>query len=181
TLHQKTASLLIDPFTTLATFLTRRSVEKAFQLDEWPADLTLNPAKPLGSSPPFITTAVDDVMYIVHQVLQRTLSTCQRAVVASVVPAVGRVLGADFFGVVQRRMRDESFPKAAIAGALPGEGVIVQFVVLVNDLSVATEYVKRIVRTCLGAPGGEGQQSAEKGVAGAALADNFPFGHEGIA
>ena len=82
TLQKKVTDLLIEPFNTMAAFFFRRSVEKSFQLDEPPADLTLNPNKPLGSNPPFITSAVDDVMYIVNQVLQRALTTSQRAVVA---------------------------------------------------------------------------------------------------
>ncbi|KAI7543844.1 COG4-domain-containing protein [Hortaea werneckii] len=166
TLQRKISDLLIDPFNTMSTFFFRRSVEKAFQLDESPPGLHLNPSRPLGANSPFITSAVDDVMYIVNQVLQRTLSTSQRSIVASVLPSVGRVLGGDFFGMVQRKMRDESYPKAAIAGALPPESLIVQFLVLINNLDVATEYVKRIV----------GQQQALDAQDG--MSDRFPFGHE---
>ncbi|KAK3710968.1 Golgi transport complex subunit 4 [Vermiconidia calcicola] len=170
TLHSKISTHLTDPFNTMSTFFFRRSVEKAFQLDESPApSLSLSPSKPIPANvqPPFITSAVDDVMYIVNQVLQRVLSTGQKNVVASVVPSIGRVLGSDFFGMVQRRMRDESYPKAAIQGALPPEGVIVQFLVLMNNLDVATEYIGRIVGSTLGG--------------GVSLADRFPFGNEAVA
>ncbi|KAK3697054.1 Golgi transport complex subunit 4 [Vermiconidia calcicola] len=170
TLASKISTHLTDPFNTMSTFFFRRSVEKAFQLDESPApSLSLSPSKPIPANvqPPFITSAVDDVMYIVNQVLQRVLSTGQKNVVASVVPSIGRVLGSDFFGMVQRRMRDESYPKAAIQGVLPPEGVIVQFLVLMNNLDVATEYVGRIVGSSLGG--------------GVALADRFPFGNEAVA
>ncbi|KAK5115561.1 hypothetical protein LTR62_001220 [Meristemomyces frigidus] len=175
TLHKRVNDLLIEPFNTMATFFFRRSVEKSFQLDEWPSDLTLNPNKPLGSSPPFVTSAVDDVMYIVNQVLQRTLSTGQRSVVSSVIPSVGRVLGSDFFGMIQRRMRDECYPKAAIQGALPPENTIIQFLVLTNNLDVATDYVKRIVHTCLGSEHKQ-QDSPPSPIAAA-----FPFNNEAIA
>ena len=171
-LQKRVTDHLIDPFNALATFFFRRSVEKSFQLDEAPSDLTLNPSKALGSNPPFITSAVDDVMYIVQQVLQRTLATNQKSVIASVVPAVGRVLGSDFFGMVQRKMRDESYPKAAIQGALPPEAVIISFLVLMNNLDVATDYVHRIVKTCPGAQ----QQSDEP----SGLAETFPFGNESV-
>ncbi|KAK1051297.1 Golgi transport complex subunit 4, partial [Friedmanniomyces endolithicus] len=174
TLQRKVSDLLLEPFNAMTTFFFRRSVEKSFQLDEWPSDLSLNPNKPLGSSPPFVTSAVDDVMYIVNQVLQRTLSTGQKGVVSSVVPSVGRVLGSDFFGMIQRRMRDESYPKAAIQGALPSEAVIIQFLVLINNLSIATDYVKRIVRTCLGQPAEQQQTGNSQG----AMAEKFPFGNE---
>lgn len=177
TLQKKVTDLLIEPFNLMATFFFRRSVEKAFQLDEPPSDLTLNPNKALGSNPPFITSAVDDVMYIVNQVLQRTLSTSQRTVVTNVVPSVGRVLGSDFFGMVQRKMRDESYPKAAIQGALPPESLIIAFIVLINNLDVATDYVKRIVKTSLGQPLSTQQPNGDHSPA---LAESFPFGNEGV-
>jgi hypothetical protein len=175
-IQKKMQQLLIDPFNTMAGFFFRRSVEKSFQLDEAPTDLSLNPNKPLGSNPPFITSAVDDVMYIVNQVLQRTLSTSQRPVVASVLPAISRVLGSDFFGMIQRKMRDESYPKAAIQGALPPENLIVSFLILLNNLDMATDYVRRIVRTCLGQLSTTTNQTPTS----SPLADAFPFGNEAV-
>jgi hypothetical protein len=144
-LQKKVSSHLIDPFNIMTTFFFRRSVEKAFQLDESPSDLTLNPSKPLGSNPPFITSAVDDVMYIVNQVLQRTLATSQRAIIASVEPTITRVLGGDFIGMIQRKMRDESYPKPVIQGGLPPEDKVIAFLVLINNLDVSNDYIKRIV------------------------------------
>ena len=175
-IQKKMQDLLIDPFNTMAGFFFRRSVEKSFQLDEAPTDLSLNPNKALGANPPFITSAVDDVMYIVNQMLQRTLSTSQRSVVASVLPSIGRVLGSDFFGMIQRKMRDESYPKAAIQGALPPENLIISFLVLLNNLDLSTDYVRRIIRTCLGQPSTTTQTPSD----GSLLIDTFPFGHESV-
>lgn len=175
-LYKKVQDLLIDPFNSMATFFFRRSVEKSFQLDESPSDLTLNPSKPLGANPPFITSAVDDVMYIVNQVLNRTLSTSQRPVVANVLPSISRVLGSDFFGMIQRKMRDESYPKAAIQGALPPESVIISFLVLINNLDVATDYVRRVIRTCVGQPVTAANASPHE----SPMADSFPFGSEAV-
>jgi hypothetical protein len=175
-LHKKITDALVEPFNTMSTFFFRRSVEKAFQMDESPFDLTLNPNKPLGSNPPFITSAVDDVMYIVNQVIQRTLATSQRSVVASVMPSVSRVLTGDFFGMIQRKMRDESYPKAAIQGALPPESVIISFLVLINNLDISTDYLRRIINTNLGKvdPNNQGQQQH------AAIPDLFPFAHDAV-
>ena len=175
TLYKKTNAHLVEPFNLLSTFFIRRSVEKSFQLDEAPSELTLNPNKslPATANPPFITSAVDDVMYIVSQVLQRTLSTGQKQVVGSVLPSIGRVLGSDFFGMVQRRMRDECYPKAAIQGSLPPESVIVSFLVLMNNLDVATDYVKRIVAGAFGGTAGSEEASA-------AMAEKYPFGNEAL-
>lgn len=171
-LQSKISSHLIQPFNAMTIFFFRRSVEKAFQLDEAPPDLTLNPNKPLGASLPFVTSAVDDVMYIVNQVCQRTLATSQRAVVAEVVPGVSSVLGTDFIGMTQRKMRDESYPKPIRAGELPPENKVIAFTVLINNLDVANDYIKRIVEQQLG------RQSSETGKS--PLQDLFPFGHDGV-
>ena len=145
-LSQKIAEKLILPFNAMTTFFFRRSVEKAFQLDEQPQDLSLNPAKHLNSNAPYITTAVDDVMFVVNQIVERCLSTSQREVVSIVIPSITRVLGSDFIGMIQRKMRDESYPKAAVQGALPSEQTIISFLVLINNLDIATQYIKRIIQ-----------------------------------
>ncbi|KAF1848654.1 glycoside hydrolase family 125 protein [Cucurbitaria berberidis CBS 394.84] len=173
-LQKKVTSHLIEPVNIMTTFFFRRSVEKAFQLDESPSDLTLNPTKPLGSNPPFITSAVDDVMYIVNQVLQRTLATSQRTVVASVVPTVSQILGSDFIGMIQRKMRDESYPKPVIQGGLPPEDRVIAFLVLINNLDIANDYVKRIVQQQLG----NHLPSSNDEPAKSPMHDLFPFGHD---
>lgn len=175
-LQKKITSHLIEPVNVMTTFFFRRSVEKAFQLDESPSDLTLNPTKPLGSNPPFITSAVDDVMYIVNQVLQRTLATSQRAVVASVVPTVSQILGSDFIGMIQRKMRDESYPKPVIQGGLPPEDKVIAFLILINNLDIANDYIKRIVQQQLG----NQSQSSDHEAAKSPLHDLFPFGHDAV-
>ena len=152
TLMKKIDDKLVSTYNTMTTFFFRRSVEKAFQLDEQPGHLSLNPHKPLNSNPPYISSAVDDTMYIMKKVLQQSLATSRRDVVCSVVPALGRVMGSDFIGMIQRKMRDESYPKAAIAGHLPPEYTIVAFIVLVNDLDVAIDYVSRIVKSQIQPP-----------------------------
>jgi hypothetical protein len=164
-LQKKVSSHLIEPFNEMTTFFFRRSVEKAFQLDESPPDLTLNPTKPLGSNPPFITSAVDDVMYIVNQVLQRTLATSQRAIIASAEPTITRVLGNEFIGMIQRKMRDESYPKPVIQGGLPPEDKVIAFLILLNNLDVSNDYMKRIV---------------EQQVPSSTLQDLYPFGHDAV-
>ncbi|KIW03044.1 uncharacterized protein PV09_05696 [Verruconis gallopava] len=183
-LNKKISNLLIDPFNLMSTFFFRRSVEKAFQLAETPPDLTLNMNKPITSNAPFITSAVDDVMYMVNQVLQRSLATSQRAIVGSVVPTVSQVLGSDFIGMLQRKMRDEYYPKAAIQGALPPEEKIVQFVVLINSLDVTIEYLKRIVDTHLGQTTGptrvDGHSTTDTERAIEHFRSMFPFGNDAV-
>lgn len=170
-LNRKISGKLTAPYNVMSTFFFRRSVEKAFQLDEMPSGLSLNPQRHLDSEPPFIISAVDDVMYIVNTVIQKTLSTHQRDTVASVLPTVGRVLGSDFVGMVQRKMRDESYPKPLVQGGFPPEDKIIAFIVLINSLDLSNEYLERILSTFLGRPtdgaNGAGPQPS--------LKDLFPF------
>lgn len=169
-LSRKVSARLTEPFNTMTTFFFRRSVEKAFQLDELPPGLNLNPSKSLEGTGPFIISAVDDVMYIVNNVLQRSLSTSQRDVVSSVIPSISRVLGSDFIGMVQRKMRDESYPKPVIQGGLPPEDKIIAFIVLINSLDVANDYISRIVTARI--------QPPEDAPSGSSLQDMFPFSHD---
>ena len=162
----------------MTTFFFRRSVEKAFQLDEQPSDLSLNLAKEPSSQSPYISSTVDDVMYIVNQVVERSLVTSERTVIASAVPSIARVLDSDFIGMIQRKMRDESYPKAAIQGALPPEQTIVTFLVLINNLDVATDYVKRIVQSRVeGFSSGELSKSVETPFP-SSTKKLFPFDHD---
>ncbi|KAL4885351.1 COG4 transport protein-domain-containing protein [Aspergillus karnatakaensis] len=146
TLQRKIGDRLVSPFNTMTTFFFRRSVEKAFQLDEQPSGLTLNPQRPLKAEPPHITSAVDDIMYIVNKVLQQSLATSQISVVTNVVPTLSRVLGSDFIGMTQRKMRDECYPRAPHQGASPPEHIVISFLVLINNLDVAVDYIRRIIQ-----------------------------------
>lgn len=152
-LYRKVNGKLIIPYNVMSTFYFRRSVEKAFQLDESPSGLSLTMGKPMDGNPPYIISAVDDVMYIVNTVLHRTLSTSQIEVVTSVVPTIGRVLGSDFVGMIQRRMRDESYPVPAVKGGFPPEDKIIAFTVLCNSLDMAKEYLSRIISSRVGPQG----------------------------
>ncbi|UKZ85779.1 uncharacterized protein TrAFT101_001625 [Trichoderma asperellum] len=171
-LYSKVSSKLISPYNVMSTFFFRRSVEKAFQLDEYPSGLSLSLHRPVEGNTPYIILAVDDVMYIVNAVLQRCLSTSQKDVVTSVVPSVSRVLTGDFVGMIQRKMRDESYPKAAVQGGFPPEDKIIQFIVLINSLDMANEYLVRIIHGRIGSPDESAQHKEE---VDAQLKQSFPF------
>lgn len=176
-LSRKISNRLKDPFNVMTTFFFRRSVEKAFQLDESPTGLSLNLSKPIDGNAPYIISAVDDVMYIVNTVLKRSISTSQRGVIESVIPAISRVLGTDFVGMVQRKMRDESYPKPLVQGGFPPEDKIIAFIVLINSLDVSNDYIFRIVSSHLQSSEPNGAHA--KGAAPPpALKDIFPYGHD---
>lgn len=147
-------------------------------MDEQPSDLTLDISKALNSNPPYISSAVDDVMYIMDQVIERSLSTSQRPIISSVIPTVSRVLGSDFIGMMQRKMRDESYPKAAVQGALPPEHTTIAFLVLLNSLDVSLDYVKRIVQSRVNSPVGVAQGSDGNDTSESALKSQFPLDHD---
>lgn len=149
-LQRKVSGKLVEPYSSMSLFFFRRSVEKAFQLDESPAGLSLNLSKPIEANAPFIISAVDDVMYIVSAIIQRAISTSQREVVSDVVSTSSRVLDSDFIKMMHRKMQDESYPRPTVQGNLPPEDKIVAFIVLINSLDVSNEYLARIITTRLG-------------------------------
>ena len=159
----------------MTTFFFRRSVEKAFQLDEQPQNLSLVPGKYQGSNSDHFTSAIDDVMYIVNQVFERSLPTSQREVIAGVVPSIARVLGSDFVGMIQRKMRDECYPKAAVQGALPAEHTVISFILLINNLDIATDYLKRIVQRHMGHSPDVRSTDEDKSISVKHLASLYPF------
>ncbi|KAK1781940.1 COG4 transport protein-domain-containing protein [Copromyces sp. CBS 386.78] len=174
-LSRKVSGKLVLPYNVLTTFFFRRSVEKAFQLDEWPTGLSLRMSKPIDCSPPFIISAVEDVMYIANTVIIRSISTSQRGVIDSVLPTISSLLGSDFVGMIQRKMRDECYPKPAIQGGFPPEDKIIQFIVLINSLDMAEEYLTRIISGILT----PGEQSVNGGTGApsqaSSLRNSFPF------
>jgi conserved oligomeric Golgi complex subunit 4 len=173
-LAKKVSNHLLSPFNEMTTFLLRGTLEKAFQLDEMPAGLSLNLSKSIQSQPPYITSAVDDVMYVVAQILQRALGTCQRQVVSSVVPMIGRVLSSEFIGMIQRKMKDEYYPKPIIQGSLPPEDQVLAFLVLINNLDIAVDYIKRIVSSHLNTTA-QSDDTGEASTPESLFESSFPF------
>lgn len=144
-LMKKVEDRLVTPFNTMTTFFFRRSVEKAFQLDEAPSDLTLNPRQSLQSQPPHVSSAVEDIMYITNKILQQTLATSQVSVITSIIPTIARIMGSDFLGMEQRKMRDEYYPRPVVQGALPAEATIIGFIVLINNIDIASTYINQMI------------------------------------
>ncbi|KAK2070478.1 hypothetical protein P8C59_004967 [Phyllachora maydis] len=174
-LARKVFAKLIDPYITMTHFFVRRSVEKAFQLDEFPIGLSLNMHKAIEANPPYIISAVDDVMYIVNTIIQKCLSSSQRAVLDQVVPGMLTLLGADFIGMIQRKMRDEYYPKPLVQGGFPPEDKIVAFIVLINSLDLSNEYLARIIATHTGSSAPRDGATPHHPHPPSALKESFPF------
>ncbi|KAJ2977719.1 hypothetical protein NUW58_g7726 [Xylaria curta] len=170
-LQRKVSATLVDPYNVMSTFFFRRSVEKAFQLDESPSGLSLNLSKPIEANAPFIISAVDDVMYIVSAVIQRAISTSQREVVSHVVTSSSRVLDSDFIKMMHQKMQDKAYLQPTVQGGLPPEDKIVAFIVLINSLDVSNEYLARIITTRLGTSSDQPNGATHPNP----LAVSFPF------
>ncbi|KAI0184569.1 COG4 transport protein-domain-containing protein [Xylaria flabelliformis] len=170
-LQRKVSAKLIEPYNVMSTFFFRRSVEKAFQLDESPSGLSLNLNKPIEANAPFIVSAVDDVMYIVSAVIQRSITTSQREVVSHVVSTSSRVLDSDFIKMMHQKMQDESYLRPVVQGGLPPEDKIISFIVLINSLDVSNEYLARIITTRLGSQSDQANGTSPPNP----LTASFPF------
>ncbi|KAI0451440.1 COG4 transport protein-domain-containing protein [Xylaria acuta] len=173
-LQRKVSAKLVEPYKVMSTFFFRRSVEKAFQLDESPSGLSLNLKKPIEANAPFIVSAVDDVMYIVSAVIQRSISTSQREVVSNVVSTSSRVLDSDFIKMMHQKMQDESYLRPVVQGGLPPEDKIIAFIVLINSLDVSNEYLARIITTRLGSSSDQPNGTSHPNH----LAASFPFDND---
>ncbi|KAL7275331.1 Golgi transport complex subunit 4 [Rhizina undulata] len=157
-LSRKINDKLIAPFTAMTTYFCRRSVEKAFQLDESPSDLTLSLTSPASttSNPPYITSAVDDVMYILNNLLQRAVQTSHPGLLLTVISTISRVLTGDFTTMIQRKLRDEFPAKPAL------DDKLLPYLLLLNNLDISLDYIHRII-TSFTSPSPP-------------LSESFPFG-----
>ncbi|KAF5611168.1 conserved oligomeric golgi complex component 4 [Fusarium subglutinans] len=172
-LNKKISEKLIEPYKLTATFLFRKSVEKAFEMDTAPSGLSLS--KSHDGSPPFILQAVDDIMYVVDNLLQHVLSTGDIEAAVSVTLAISRVLESDFIAIIHRRMKDECYPKAPAQGRFPQEEKIISFMILMNTLDMAKEYLSRV----LSSRGGISEtRPVDMAPFTQTLKDSFPFGRD---
>jgi hypothetical protein len=166
----KKVSTKISPaFESLAVFVFRRSIEKAFQLEELP-DLKQR----FTQESPLTTSVVDDVMYILNTLSQQLLSTGETPLIKNLIANFRRILESDFVGMIQRKLRDEA-PKQQLSGtparvATPqGQRRVMSgfeswtsslggltgnderrlriFLVYMNNLSVCSGYTERILNS----------------------------------
>ncbi|ODQ65527.1 COG4-domain-containing protein, partial [Nadsonia fulvescens var. elongata DSM 6958] len=162
--YAKKISTKLAPFyDTLMTFFFRRSVEKAFQLDDAPPqnqDYTVES--------PLVTSVVDDVMYIFSSMMHQSLSTGDLALVRVTLGNIRRVLESDYIGLLQRRLRDGNprnmvlenvnlitFRNGSTHGRFAGislsdESKLRKFLINMNNLAVTGNYIDRILLNVMG-------------------------------
>ena len=160
---RKLTNRLQPAFETLATFVLRRSVEKAFQLDEFP-----DPSLTFTKESPLVTSVVDDVMFIFSTLVKQTIATGELSLIKNVCSNCRRVMESDYVNVIQRKLRDEGLEKLQILGsaitrtptavnkkkggkvllglAASDERRLRNYLVLLNNLSVTSDYIDRILK-----------------------------------
>ncbi|KAF7555403.1 hypothetical protein G7Z17_g2189 [Cylindrodendrum hubeiense] len=149
-LSRKVAEKLTTPYHLLMVFFFRRSIEKAFQLNEYPNGLSLTLNKPIDSSPPFIITAIDDITFVLNAIIQKTVSTAEKNLSVAIIATLGQVLSSHFIAVVKQKLRDDFYPKPVVQGGFPPEDKIIAFIALINSLDMASEYLDCIISNNLG-------------------------------
>ncbi|KAF4979560.1 hypothetical protein FZEAL_4264 [Fusarium zealandicum] len=158
---------MLERWSLYTRFIARQC--QAFQIDLAPTGLSLT--KPISGQPPFIIQAIDDVMYVADLVLQKVISASNRAVAASVIPDIVRVLESDLVGIIHRRMRDEYHPRSTGQGTLAPEDKVIKFIVMINSLDISIEYLDRLVRARA-----DSEQLELR--ASPSLQDRFPFSRD---
>lgn len=153
----KASQKLIPSFESMATFVMRRSVEKAFQMDELP-DLY----QKYSREAPLVSSAVDDVMFILSTSVRQTVETGEAVLNKNVLGNFRRIMESDYVGILQRKLRDEapkqlsamsqpykppagSSQKKPLAGLTGTEEKRLRaYLVYINSFSVSASYTDRI-------------------------------------
>lgn len=160
-LYCMTDEILAMPFKAMTTFFLRRSIEKSFELNESPS-ISLN--SPVDTSSPLIITAVDDVVFIVDTIIRRIISTSHIAVATSLIPVISRVLESDFVGIIHHKMSEEAHPMAPTSRGKPPETKIIIFIVLMNSLDTANDYLLRIVNRFISTSNSPADESSMRSI-----------------
>ena len=121
----------------LETFFFRRSVEKAFQLDE-----------PSTHSGPPTTSVVDDVMFVLRKVLDRAMGTGDADLVKTICANTRRILDLDFAGVIKRRSTMDPQRNLSSSGSKADDTGrrerIRAFIAGLNNLDIASESISEL-------------------------------------
>lgn len=116
-LAKKLNKKLEPVFEVLARFFFRRSIEKAFELEEIPLVEELEQEDNALSADNVPTTSVvEDVILVLKVLMNQTLATGSQRLVMRLLGDYKRILESDYIGMMQRKLRDEA-PQAQTARA----------------------------------------------------------------
>jgi hypothetical protein len=131
-------------------YFMRRSVERAFQLEQ---QTTADAGFPMSS-------VVEDVLYILRKITSRALSTGHMQSLSSVFAAVRRIMEQDYSGIIGRRMQElqgritgKSGPAGLVARSAEADKRDRQaYLVLLNGLVLSAEYIEKMQQEHLASP-----------------------------
>ena len=127
---------LCGSFESLETFFFRRSVEKAFQLDE--------PSFQHSGAP--TTTVIDDVMFVLKKVLDRAMSTADANLIRIICANTRRILDLDFAGVIKRRSALDSQLSSGKSDDGGQREKLRSFIAGLNNLEMSSESVMALTK-----------------------------------
>lgn len=140
-LEQTGSQKLFDNITTtyfvpLEIWYTRTIIDKAHRM-----------SSPDVSQTPIITTAPDDVFYILKSVMSRTLSTGSVSVVQRMLEQLREVVEKDYIGIIKKKLDDvyrTSNPNMRV-DKVERENRM-SFIILLNDLDISASHLERLTR-----------------------------------
>lgn len=153
----------------MVSFFFQRSIEKMLQLDL--ARGHKPPPELRKDSPPIVLSAVEDIMYITDRLIQDTLLTQNKEVTVRILALISRSLESDFLGVLQTKLAAGAYTISESLGSSMMKSHTTEFVVFLNTVSKAREYLRRILQKQL-------EPFHEIGKKGQSLQELFPFSHE---
>lgn len=160
-LAKKLNKKLEPVFEVLARFFFRRSIEKAFELEDIVSVARLEEeGGALAPDDVPTTSVVEDVILVLKVLINQTLSTGNGALVSRLVGDYKRMLESDFIGMMQRKLRDEA-PQAQTARATtlprttsrrinfglqkPAETKLHHFIFYLNNLDETSRWISRFI------------------------------------
>lgn len=104
---KKIQSKFIPPFETFATFYIRRSLEQAFQLEEFPdLDLYIRTAKAISPDSAPVSSAMEDFIMVLSTSLRQSIETGQPVSVKNIISNIRKILEVDYLRTLHKRLRE---------------------------------------------------------------------------
>lgn len=107
TFSKKIQSKFLPTFEVFSTFYIRRSLEQAFQIEEFPnLDALLKNFKPTTPESPPVSSAMEDFIMVVSTSLKQAIETGQPITVKNIINNAKKILDTDYIATLYRRLKD---------------------------------------------------------------------------
>lgn len=144
--QSKMTAVMGPTYSVLSLFVFRRSVERAFTMDDLPSKDIIESHQVFSVEAPLVSSLVDDILYAFSNILGQTVDCEDPDTVNSSVAALKRVLESDLVGTLQRKLRQSAPTDSLNTGDFGG---CAPFMIYLNDLQVSSAYVSKVVDNIL--------------------------------